>query len=255
MARPSSSRRSFLASQAASVLAAAAVVSYVRPSLAASGGDDIIDVYFGCGCFWHVQHEFVEAERSILGRSDDDLTSRSGYAGGKAGSVGGKVCYHNAQNIADYGKLGHAEVVSMRIPASKFEDFAVEYCKLFDKDGFRPDQFGDRGTEYRNLVGIPGGRSSPLAESLVKASVATGDKLDFAVGKGDDRDLPKVAFIMDTAEFPVYVAEQYHQFHDGFKLDENYPNSYNSLASKFAQKGEDFGKCPNGMMGIGIGGL
>mmetsp|Transcript_15812 Transcript_15812/g.31890 ORF Transcript_15812/g.31890 Transcript_15812/m.31890 type:complete len:94 (-) Transcript_15812:194-475(-) len=69
-----------------------------------------------CGCFWHVQHEFVEAERKILGRSDDQITSRAGYAGGKAGALDGKVCYHNAGNVADYGKLGHAEVVSMRIP-------------------------------------------------------------------------------------------------------------------------------------------
>eukprot|EP00581_Thalassiosira_minuscula_P019514 CAMPEP_0183719298 /NCGR_PEP_ID=MMETSP0737-20130205/12304_1 /TAXON_ID=385413 /ORGANISM="Thalassiosira miniscula, Strain CCMP1093" /LENGTH=297 /DNA_ID=CAMNT_0025949013 /DNA_START=94 /DNA_END=987 /DNA_ORIENTATION=- len=247
-----SSRRSFLTSSAAAVLASAAISSNARPSFA---DDDLIDVYFGCGCFWHVQHEFVEAERTILGRSDDQITSRAGYAGGKAGALDGKVCYHNAQNIADYGKLGHAEVVSMRIPASKFEDFAVEYFKLFDKDGLRPDQWGDRGTEYRNLVGIPGGKSSPFAESLVKASVATGDKLDFAVGKGDDKDLPKVSFIMDTADYPVFVAEQYHQFHDGFKFGENYPDSYNSLGAKFAKKGEDFGKCPNGMMGIGLGGL
>lgn len=248
----SSSRRSFLGS---AVIAAASIASGARPVLAADDGDELVDVYFGCGCFWHVQHEFVEAERRILGRSDDELTSRAGYAGGKAGAVDGKVCYHNAKNVADYGKLGHAEVVSMKIPSSKFEDFAVEYFNLFDKDGFRPDQFGDRGTEYRNLVGIPGGKSSPLAQKLVEASVAAGDKLDFAVGKGDDKDLPKVSFIMDTAEFPSYVAEQYHQFHDGFKLDENYSNAYNSLAGKFAQKGENFGSCPNGMMGIGIGGL
>lgn len=201
------------------------------------------------------QHEFVEAERKILGRSDDEITSRAGYAGGKAGALNGKVCYHNAPNIADYGKLGHGEVVGMKIPANKFEEFAIEYFKLFDKDGIRPDQWGDRGTEYRNLVGIPGGKSSPLAESLVKASVATGDKLDFAVGKGDDKDLPKVSFIMDTADYPFFVAEQYHQFHDGFKLDENYPNAYNSLAGKFGKKGEDFGSCPNGAMGLGIGGL
>lgn len=77
----------------------------------------------------------------------------------------------------------------MTIPESKFEEFAIEYCKLFDESGLRPDQFGDRGTEYRNLVGIPGGKTSPLAEKLVKASLKTGDKLDFAVGKGDDKDM------------------------------------------------------------------
>lgn len=216
---------------------------------------ELIDVYFGCGCFWHVQHEFVEAERRILGRSDGELTARAGYAGGRAGAADGKVCYHNAGGVADYGKLGHAEVVGLRIPANKFEEFAVEYFKLFDKDGFRPDQAGDRGPEYRNLVGVPGGKASPFAKSLVTASVATGDKLDFAVGKGDDKDLPKVSFIMDTADFPFFVGEEYHQFHDGFKLDENYPKAYNSLASAFAKKGEDFGKCPNGMVGLGIGGL
>jgi len=41
----------------------------------------------------------------------------------------------------------------------------------------------------------------------------------------------------------------------GFKLDESYPQRYNDLASKFAKKGENFGTCPNGMMGLGFGGL
>lgn len=125
-----------------------------------------------------------------------ELTARAGYARRKAGSINGKVCYHNAQNIADYGRLGHAEVVALRIPTCIFEDFVKDCCKLFDKDGLRPDQFGDRGTEHLNLVGIPGGKSSPLADILMKASMASGDKLDFAVGKGDDADVPKVSFIM-----------------------------------------------------------
>jgi peptide methionine sulfoxide reductase MsrA len=254
-----SSRRTFLSQQTAAAIAVitSAVAS---PNLALAAptnneNDELIDVYFGCGCFWHVQHEFVEAERKLLGRTDDQITSRAGYAGGNAGAIDGKVCYHNAQNIADYGKLGHAEVVNVRIPISKFQDFAIEYCKLFDKDGYRPDQFGDRGLEYRNLIGIPGGKSSPLASSLVQASIASGDKLDFAIGKGSDDDKPKVSYIMDTTNFPFFVAEQYHQFHDGFKLDEGYPESYNSLARYFVNKGENFGSCPNGMMGIGIGGL
>lgn len=256
---PLPSRRTFVSQQTAAAIAV--ISSAASPNLALAApdnevvNDELIDVYFGCGCFWHVQHEFVEAERKILGRADDQITSRTGYAGGKAGAIDGKVCYHNAQNIADYGKLGHAEVVNVRIPTSKFEDFAFEYCKLFDKDGFRPDQFGDRGLEYRNLIGIPGGKSSPLASSLVKASIAAGDKLDFAIGKGSDDDKPKVSFIMDTANFPFFVAEQYHQFHDGFRLDEGYPESYNSLARNFVRMGENFQACPIGMLGIGIGGL
>ena len=33
-----------------------------------------VPLYFGVGCFWHVQHEFVEAERSLLDRTDGELT-------------------------------------------------------------------------------------------------------------------------------------------------------------------------------------
>lgn len=238
-------RRTFLHSAAAGTFSSL-VLSGPQDSFAVDGDDDddeLVDAYFGCGCFWHVQHEFVEAERKILGRTDDQLTSRAGYAGGKSGIKNGKVCYHNFAGVSDYGKLGHAEVVSMKIPSSKFQEFAVEYCKLF-RNGMRPDQFGDRGLEYRNLVGIAGGSKSPLALQLVEASKATDDQLDFAVGKGSDDDIARLVWIMDTNVHPAYVAEAYHQFHDGFNLDENYPGKYNSLALTFEKKGEDFGSCP-----------
>ena len=222
----------------------------------AAAEEELVDVYFGCGCFWHVQHEFVEAERNILGRSGAQITSRAGYAGGNAGMKDNKVCYHNAMQVSDYGSLGHAEVVAMRIPPSSFGAFAEEYCKLFDEKGNRPDQFGDRGLEYRNLVGIPGGTKSPLAKELVAASVRQGDKLDFASGKGTDPDARAISFVMDTEKHPFYLGEVYHQFHDGFAWGEDYPASYNSLAGKLVKAGvlEDKG-CPNGMMGIGIAGL
>jgi len=222
----------------------------------ASAEEESVEVYFGCGCFWHVQHEFVEAERKILGRNDGALTSLAGYAGGNAGAKDGKVCYHNAAFVSDYGSLGHAEVVRMRIPPSRFGAFAEEYCKLFDKDGNRPDQSGDRGPEYRNLVGIPGGTASPLARELVDASVRTGDKLDFGKGKGDDPDARATVFIMDTSKHPFYVGEAYHQFHDGFNWGEDYPQSYNSLGKAVAKAGGlPASSCPNGMLGVGIAGL
>lgn len=118
-----------------------------------------------------------------------------------------QVCYHNARSVSDYGDLGHGEVVGMRIPPSKFGAMADEYFKLFDEKGRRPDQSGDRGTEYRNLVGLPGGKASPLAKELVAASQRQGDKLDFAVGKGDDADTVALAWIYDTNEYPFYIAE------------------------------------------------
>lgn len=105
-----------------------------------------------------------------------------------------------------------------RLPAVR--QFAVEYCNLFDGKGNRPDQSGDRGPEYRNVVGIPGGSKSPLAKALVEASIKAGDKLDFASGKGDDPDARALSFVMDSVAFPFYIAEPYHQFHDGFNCAE-----------------------------------
>ena len=59
-----------------------------------------------------------------------------------------------------------------------------------------------------------------------KATLAQGDKVDFATGKGGDADARAVVWIMDSApaKFPLYRAENYHQFHDGFARGENYPD-------------------------------
>jgi hypothetical protein len=89
-------------------------------------------VYFGVGCFWHIQHEFVTAERDLLGRSDRELTSSTGYAGGLAADKMGRVCYHNLQGVADYGKLGHGEVVGMQLPTNKIVDFTSVYFSLYN---------------------------------------------------------------------------------------------------------------------------
>lgn len=247
----SASRRSFLAKGAALAIAGLGL-----PTGANAEEEVPIEVYFGCGCFWHVQHEFVEAERRILGRSDSETTARAGYAGGNAGARNGKVCYHNALSISDYGSLGHAEVVSLTIPPSKFPDFVTEYCNLFSEQGYRPDQFGDRGLEYRNLVGIPGGVDGNFSKQLVEASIKAGDKLNFARGKGDDADQRALVWVMDSNKYPSYVAEQYHQFHDGFNFGENYPNSYNNLANKLNKEGKlAKSDCPNGLIGVGALGL
>ena len=225
-----------------------------------------IDVYFGCGCFWHVQHEMVEAERTLLLRRNDlDLTSRTAYAGGvdrgnneeeeeeeKEEQV---VCYHN------YAALGHAEVVSMAIPRSSFYQFALVYCNLF-RNGMRPDQFGDRGRQYRNVVGIPGGveHSQFLVQQLLDASRQAGDQLDFAEGGGtmmmkkrpttkttkegyhnDDDDIARLVWIMDSTKFPPFKAEAYHQFHDGFYYGENYGREYNAITNRLInERGEQF---------------
>ena len=87
------------------------------PALAdeAVAAEEAVQVYFGCGCFWHVQHEFAEAEKKILGRKDSQLTALTGYAGGNAGAKNGKVCYHNAAMMSDYGSMPEYEC-ARRLP-------------------------------------------------------------------------------------------------------------------------------------------
>ena len=89
--------------------------------------EEDVKVYFGAGCFWHVQHEFVEAERTILGRGDMDLTAYTGYGGGTGGSDKGKVCYHNALQVADYGKLGSARARTKHDPETRLRLSRLSY--------------------------------------------------------------------------------------------------------------------------------
>ena len=70
-----------------------------------------------------------------------------------------------------------------------------------------------------------------------------------------DNDVKGVSFVMDTAEFPFVVGERYHQFHDGFFKGEDYPDSYNKISQRLQQNGNlGSSLCPNGVLGIGIGG-
>lgn len=145
---------------------------------AARAADELatLPVYFGCGCFWHVQHEFVELERSLLKRSNLELSSRCGYAGGTRSSADGKVCYHNMRGVGDYGKQGHAEAVAMRLPPSALPEFAKLYFSLFVSYNILPGRSvferadpQDGGPEYRSVLGIPGGVNSPYYPQIVQA--------------------------------------------------------------------------------------
>mmetsp|Transcript_22565 Transcript_22565/g.30055 ORF Transcript_22565/g.30055 Transcript_22565/m.30055 type:complete len:275 (-) Transcript_22565:570-1394(-) len=222
-------RRAFLSNVQNSIVGgvAAAALSTPTRSLAAETTEE--DVYFGVGCFWHIQHEFVQAERTILGRTDAQITSRTGYAGGTKADKEGRVCYHNFQGVADYGKLGHGEVVGMKIPTENIGDFAKEYFSYFStKTGERVDPM-DRGGEYRYLLGLPGGTKHPMYAQVEEAATAKNFKLE--VGKGNEGDTigRRIVYVYDTATFPFYQAEVYHQFHDDFQSPA-YGKKYNSLA-------------------------
>lgn len=226
-----SSRRNFFA-HATKGFAATAVLSLgsgVPPrALAAEGAANMQDVYFGAGCYWHVQHEFVQAEREKLGRKDNELTSLTGYAGGTKTDEEGRVCYHNMKSIADYGKFGHGEVVGMKIPESSIGDFAVEYFKLFGEKGERADPM-DKGGEYRSLLGLPGGMNHPSYGQVESAAKDRG--MTLVAGNGNDPDTlgQRLVYVMDSTKYPFYQAEYYHQYHNDF-LSPAYSKEYNSLA-------------------------
>ena len=247
---PGSSRRTALLQ---GVAAAAALTQAPVPATAtATGNEDLVDVYFGVGCFWHVQHEFVEAERRLLGRSDEQLTAFAGYAGGnslgkdprKPNSPQNLVCYHNFSQVADYGKLGHAEAVGMRIPKASVGDFAREYFQLFDKKGDRPDK-GDRGPEYRSIVGLPGGMNGELFAAVKREAEGL---VELKEGVGNDPDTlgRRTVWVYDSTKFPFHLGEVYHQYHDGFMPGEDYPPAYNNLKADAYRAGRlAWSGCPD----------
>jgi len=138
-------RRQFF--QGVAIATGTVVATDVAPALAS---EDTQDVYFGVGCFWHIQHEFAVAERDLLGRNGGTLSCKTGYAGGNGGTdKQGRVCYHNFQGIADYGKLGHGEVVGMTLPKDKVLDFSKVYFGLFN-----PTTKGTHNTAARSICGL-----------------------------------------------------------------------------------------------------
>lgn len=70
---------------------------------------------------------------------------------------------------------------------------------------------GDRGGEYRSLLGLPGGTKHTSYPLVEEAAAKAGFKL--VAGKGNDPDTfgKQIVFVYDTAKFPFYQAEVYHQ--------------------------------------------
>lgn len=229
------SRRNML--RAAAALSAGAMLGNINPGVALADDDVATPCYFGVGCFWHIQHEFVEqGEKGILGRGPTQYTSAAGYAGGKSTDKEGRVCYHNFSNIADYGKLGHGEVVGMTIPQNKVGDFSELYFSLYNpKTKDRVDPM-DRGAEYRSLIGLPGGMKHASYPSVASAAEKAGYTL--LEGRGNDPDTlgKQVVYVYDSTKFPFYQAEVYHQYHNDFQSPA-YGKAYNNLVEGALEDG------------------
>ena len=238
-------------------LGAAAAASAFLPAAPAVAAEDEVKMYFGAGCFWHVQHEFILKEAQELGRSGAKFTAVSGYAGGvgpevyKLGNDGrlysslvkkdgvdqNLVCYHNRGSIADYGRLGHAEAVQVSVPTDVVPAFAKKYISIFGQRGFRHDP-QDRGGEYRSVLGLPGGTRSPHYKAFEAALEGSPMKL-VASTKGSDGDTlgERTILVMDSDKFPFYPAELYHQFHNDFQ-GPAYGKAYNMLQGILAKEGK-----------------
>lgn len=188
-----------------------------------------VAVYFGCGCFWHMQHAFVTTEKSALSRPADKVSSRCAYAGGTSVGSDCKVCYHNLQGVADYADMGHAEVVSMIVPIASFGAIVDTFWKNC-WGGARQDP-QDVGGGYRSVIGLPGGMQSPLLSQVQGHAGAS----QLVGGSGGEADTlhTGVVYVYDSTKLPAFTAEQFQQFHDD--MSAAYGSDYNAMKS-LAQK-------------------
>jgi len=215
-------------------IAMVAVVAIGSPRVARAEGGSV-NVFFGQGCFWHVQHEVVKKETSALGREGKEVTALAGYAGGTKAGDRNRVCYHNLAMAPDYGQLGHTEVVNVSVPEEKVGEFAKEYFDAAARYPAGRADPQDRGTEYRSAVGLPGGMDGPLFKQV---EAANDGRMQLLRGQGNDADTvgTKKVWIYDSDKFPFYQGEVYHQFHDD--MLERYSGPYHKLKSALLDGGK-----------------
>jgi len=231
--------------------AATAAASAAPPTVAAAGGAAVPTAYFGSGCFWGRQHDFVVAEQR-MGRGPGAVTAVVGYAGGRAGTDDkGRVCYYYANDASVYERRGHAEVVSVALapkdgagdPAAAeaaFREFARVFFAQFVATplGMMRQDPQDAGPGYRNVVGVPGGVKGRLFKILEEENVhgmtlvpGTGGGTDER-GRPTEPDAVNTVYVLDSDALPFYPAEAWHQYHDG--LGYRFPAAYKRDAKRAA---------------------
>jgi peptide methionine sulfoxide reductase MsrA len=187
-----------------------------------------LSIYFGNGCFWGRQHDFVKLEMDRFGRHESEITSIAGYAGGRVN--GGKACYYNVKNDSVYSYLGDAEVVMVSVPEEHvslaFRHYFESFIKLPNGAWGREDYF-DEGSAYRAIVGLPGGFDNMnIVQALHEANL---HNMTVARGLGSDPDTlgTNTIYVMDSTHFPYTQAELCEQFHNN--VTSQYSPEYHAL--------------------------
>jgi hypothetical protein len=190
-----------------------------------------------------VQYDLYEVERNLLNRTIAETTALTGYAGGKYKSHDGKLCYHGLPASA-YDKLGHTEVVAVDLDTVDLQRAKTQFaalCSKYFKDGFVRTPEGmqrhdpqDSGAEYRNAIGLPGGTEGPFYP-IVQQLNSENNNMPLLRGVGGDDQDEYVVWIYDSARFPFFRAEPYHQFHKNSVLKRPIPRSYSHEAREEAQ--------------------
>ena len=194
-------------------------------------------MYVGNGCFWHTQYDTVVLEQDASGpfggRSDANVTSLVGYAGGhfKSPGAAGTACYHGIPGT-DYGKLGHSEAVSVVIDPSSHRAQVYALALLYFDHGFvsvscEAGDLGcvngqrrqrldpqDYGPMYRNVIGFPGGIDNSSWMEMVR--LANNHSMPLVRGEGgpsSDKEGEYIVYVYDSTLFPFFRGEAHHQFH------------------------------------------
>mmetsp|Transcript_77105 Transcript_77105/g.156975 ORF Transcript_77105/g.156975 Transcript_77105/m.156975 type:complete len:352 (+) Transcript_77105:34-1089(+) len=222
-------------------------------------------IYFGNGCFWHTQYDFVVVEQDPDGpfrRNDSAVTSLIGYAGGRYESPSGAVCYHGLPHT-DYSRLGHAEACSIQLDdvrGGRAQSQVAALAQTYFEHGFQTLSDGrrqrldpqDRGAEYWNVIGLPGGMDNQELWPIIEAANTHGMRLQRgAIG---DSEGEFVVYVYDSVEYPFFRGEEYHQFHPNNVIQRDLPASY--LVTKKVQ--EDLGRIDEsdrGCFALEFGGL
>jgi peptide methionine sulfoxide reductase MsrA len=113
-----------------------AAAAQQEQAAASTAGPAITPVYFGNGCFWGRQFDYVNAEKA-LGRDAASMSAVAGYAGGATPARAGKVCYYRGPSGSVYEELGHAEVVGVNLEGQAADAQAQQQYRKFAETYFK----------------------------------------------------------------------------------------------------------------------